>query len=521
MKKRLVALVLSLVCVLALASCGELVNKAKDYYVVGAFNNWGDAVGSEDAKMTAIAKSDKRVASIKSQLKNATALYIKEVELKGSGAGWTFSYKINGSVRTFDGNQAVKVVRTLAGDKDSIDFWAQNKESGAVKNLTPETLYLPPYQETATDGEGTWGDNPGALNGGKYYVVWAEYKDGSLAMGLIANSTIDIALVTDVGNIDDKSFNEGAWNGVIKYAVEAGLQYAYWRPSEDSTSARETTIRAAINAGASVVVCPGYLFEEAIYDLQTEFPDVEFLLLDGQPHTADYKTYKTEKNVCCILYQEEQAGYLAGYAAVMEGYTKLGFIGGISVPAVVRYGYGYVQGADAAAQEKNVNVTIKYNYAGSFAPSAELKTKMDGWYAAGTEVVFSCGGGIYNSVVAAAEATTAGKVIGVDVDQAAESSRIITSAEKKLVQSTYLALKSYYGNSKAWDADHAGKTLTLGAAQDCVGLPTSADSWRFKNYTVAQYTDLFNKVKAGTITVSNVTATAPTVSEHVTVDYNA
>jgi len=137
-----------------------------------------------------------------------------------------------------------------------------------------------------------------------------------------------------------------------------------------------------------------------------------------------------------ILYREEQAGYLAGYAAVMDGYTKLGFLGGMAVPAVVRYGYGYVQGADAAAQKLGLapgSVEIKYWYSGVFAPNDDIKTKMSGWYTEGTEVVFACGGGIYLSATAAADAA-GGKVIGVDVDQSAESPTIITSAMKDLTE---------------------------------------------------------------------------------------
>lgn len=332
----------------------------------------------------------------------------------------------------------------------------------------------------------------------------------------------ELALITDVGNIDDKSFNEASWNGVKAYAEANKIGYAYYRPSEDSTAAREETIGTAISKGAKVVVCPGYLFEEAIYNVQTKYPNVQFLLLDGEPHTADYSTYKTESNVHCILYKEEQAGYLAGYAAVMDGYKKLGFCGGMAVPAVVRYGYGFVQGAEAAAAEKGLAqgaVSINYWYAGGFAPTDDIRTKMDGWYTGGTEVVFSCGGGIYLSVVAAAEAAN-GKVIGVDVDQSAVSPMIITSAMKELAVSVQQSLKALYDNGKKWPADLAGKTATLGAAEGDVGLPTSTDSWRLKNFTVEQYKAVFDKLVKGTIVVDNSSDTkkTPTV-KLVTADY--
>lgn len=347
----------------------------------------------------------------------------------------------------------------------------------------------------------------------------------ALASCNCGKKTYEIALVTDVGNIDDGSFNEGAWNGVKEYGEDNDISYQYYRPSEDSTDSRVETMKTAIDNGAKIVVCPGYLFEEAIYNIQGTYPDVSFLLLDGEPHNADYTTYKTEANTHCILYQEEQAGYFAGYAAVMDGYRSLGFLGGLNVPAVIRFGYGYVQGADAAANALNLAdgaVTIKYNYAGSFNPSDSLKSKMDGWYASGTQVVFSCGGGIYLSVTQAASQAN-GKVIGVDVDQSNKSDTIITSAEKKLTQSVKLALDSFYKNSGKWDTNHAGKTANLGVNEDCVGLPTSTSSWKFTKYTVEEYQTLYGKVKDGTIVVWNGADpdVKPTYSAKVVVDWNA
>ncbi len=331
-----------------------------------------------------------------------------------------------------------------------------------------------------------------------------------------AKDSYEIALVTDVGNIDDKSFNQGAWEGVVEYAENNNKTYNYFRPSEDSTVARVETIKAAIEKGAKVVVCPGYLFEEAIYEVQDLYPNVNFLLLDGEPHTADYATYYTASNTHNILYKEEQAGYLAGYAAVKEGYTKLGFLGGMAVPAVIRYGYGYVQGANAAAEELGnaADVSIKYWYSGSFSPSDDIKTKMSGWYTDGTEVIFSCGGGIYLSATAAAEAAGA-KVIGVDVDQSAESATIITSAMKELANSVVLALTDLYNNNGTWPAGLAGATANLGAVEGCVGLPTA--TWSMTNFTVDEYNALFEQVKSGAITISNATDVAPTVS--ISVDY--
>ncbi len=331
------------------------------------------------------------------------------------------------------------------------------------------------------------------------------------------SKTIDIALVTDVGNIDDKSFNEGSWKGVEKFAQDNNVSHDYFRPSEDTTAARVETIKSAIDKGAKVVVCPGYLFEDAIYEVQTEYPDTMFLLIDGEPHTPDYTTYKTEKNVHCILFQEEQAGYFAGYAAVKDGYKQLGFLGGGDVPAVKRFGYGFIIGADAAAKELGITdeVSVKHWFSGAFVANDDIRTKMAGWYTEGTEVIFSCGGGIYQSATAAAEAAGK-KVIGVDVDQAAESETIITSAMKNLTNSVILSLTALYENDWTWPEEYAGITAKLGVKEDCVGLPTEDASWRLENYTVAEYEALYAKVKSGEIVVSD-SIEPPSVS--ISVDY--
>jgi basic membrane protein A and related proteins len=326
-----------------------------------------------------------------------------------------------------------------------------------------------------------------------------------LALTACGPQTYEIALVTDVGNIDDKSFNEGSWNGVKAFAEANKKSYQYYRPSEDSTAARVETIKAAIDKGAKIVVCPGFLFEETIFNVQDQYPNVQFLLLDGVPHNEDYSVFKTSSNVHCILYQEEQAGYLAGYAAIMEGYTKLGFLGGMAVPAVIRYGYGYVQGADAAAKVKGLakgDIQLKYWYSGVFQQNDEIKTKMAGWYTEGTEVVFSCGGGIYLSATAAAQAAGK-KVIGVDVDQSLtdNTGTIITSAMKGLTQSVELALTSLYKNNGKWDAERSGKTAVLGAKEDCVGLPTA--TWKLTKWTVADYEALFDKLVDNSVVVDS------------------
>ncbi len=325
---------------------------------------------------------------------------------------------------------------------------------------------------------------------------------------------LNIAMVTDVGNIDDKSFNEFTWKGCKDWAEENGMTANYYRPSEDSDEARIETIKTAIDKGANVIVCPGYLFGPTYQQLPQQYPDVMFLGIDlGVGDVPD-----PQANTALITYQEEQSGFLAGYAIVMDGYTSLAFLGGIDVPAVIRYGFGFVQGANEAAKElgNTADVSVKYWYSGSFSPSDEIKTKTAGWYTEGTQIIFACGGGIVYSAIASADEAD-GKLIGVDVDQSNISDRVVTSAKKELENSVKLALTDLLENGGAWSEAYAGVENKLGAAQDCVGLPTDADSWRFSTFTVDEYNALFEKVKNGDYVISDSTDTAPTVD--ITVDY--
>lgn len=305
----------------------------------------------------------------------------------------------------------------------------------------------------------------------------------------------ELALVIDVGTIDDKSFNQGSWEGVKKYGDENGVAYKYYKSAEATTDSFQETIALAIEGGAKVIVCPGFLFEEPIYNMQTQYPDVKFILIDGEPHDAE-SNYATAENTMAVLYEEDQAGFLAGYAAVKDGYTKLGFMGGMALPAVIRYGYGYLAGADYAAKELGVDVDVTYTYTGSFEATPEAQSMATGWYQAGTEVIFACGGSVGNSVMAAAEASDNSKVIGVDVDQSSESDTVITSAMKMLSNSVYDAIKAAYDGSFP-----GGKTTVFDAANDGVGI--AMDTAKFNTFSQADYDEVFAKLVAGEITIDN------------------
>ncbi len=298
----------------------------------------------------------------------------------------------------------------------------------------------------------------------------------------------ELALVTDVGTIDDKSFNQGAWEGLSKYATEKNKTHKYYQPAEATTAAYIDTIALAVKGGAKLIVCPGYKFSEAVFEAQTTYPDVKFIILDSQPEKGEDKTIKD--NVYAVYYAEHQAGFLAGYAAVKDGYTKLGFMGGMAVPAVKHYGYGFVLGAETAAKEMGIDkIDMKYHYTGGFAATPEAKTTAASWYQSGTQVIFGCGGAVGNSVMAAAQDNN-GKVIGVDVDQSNESATVITSAMKELNKSVYDAIALFYEGKFP-----GGKIVTLDVKTEGVGLPLKTS--KFQKFTEADYGAVYAKLVSG------------------------
>ena len=266
---------------------------------------------------------------------------------------------------------------------------------------------------------------------------------------------------------------------------------------------RYEAMKAAVENGAKVVVCAGFMQEGALRMAAKEFPNVSFVFVDGYPITeeAGVDGSPVLKNVAGIAFKEEQCGYLAGYAVVKEGFTKLGFTGGGggTNPACCRYGYGFVQGADAAAKELGVKVDMNYSwqYGASFSASPELQTMVSGWYEAGTEVVFACGGSMFASVAAAAGAAD-GKVVGVDVDQSTESDTVITSAMKGLADSVQWALGKFYSNEFA---SIGGVGTSLGANENAVGLPTA--TWSLTKWTVDEYNTMLKDIVGGKITIDS------------------
>ena len=355
-----------------------------------------------------------------------------------------------------------------------------------------------------------------------------------------AKSQYKVAMVTDYGDITDQSFNQTTWEAVVAFGKDNNVETKYYKPTSNDDAGRVASIELAIADGYNVIVLPGYAFGKALAEVSGEYKDTKFIALDvakgdlleggvalkGEtydynPDNWDLSKYVYMDNVYCAIYQEELSGYMAGYAAVKLGYKKLGFLGGMAVPAVIRFGSGFVQGADAAAKELDVQIEMNYVYGGQFFGDADITAVMDTWYNGGTEIVFACGGGIYTSAAEAAQ-KVGGKVIGVDTDQspvidAAYGEGItITSAMKGLYPTTVDTLKAVVIDGK-W-ADYAGKIATLGlvsgdnAELNYVQLPTATTKFAEGKFTQADYAALVKAMFEGTVKVSNDISKLPEVT---------
>ena len=367
-----------------------------------------------------------------------------------------------------------------------------------------------------------------------------------------------VAMITDYGDITDQSFNQTTYEACKAFAEDNSIEFSYFKPAGDNTADRVAMIEKAVNDGFNVIVMPGYAFGGAIVEAAPEFPDVKFIALDvaagdlletavakaGEaydytPENWDLNKYVDMSNVYCAVYQEELCGYMAGYAAVKLGYKNLGFLGGMAVPAVVRYGYGFVQGVDAAAADMGLtDVKLNYIYGGQFFCDADITAVMDTWYAGGTEVVFACGGGIYTSAVDAAKKVD-GKVIGVDVDQAgviakyaagdgADEATVaqyldltVTSAMKGLYPATYDTLTDVIVNGN-WEK-YVGKIETLGLVSgtdpeaNYVQIPMGDGTQWSDSFTQDDYKAMVADMFGGKITVSNNTSSDVKAASFATV----
>ncbi|MDO4941466.1 MAG: BMP family ABC transporter substrate-binding protein [Lachnospiraceae bacterium] len=353
-------------------------------------------------------------------------------------------------------------------------------------------------------------------------------RNGSVETENTGSSEYRVCMITDAGDITDQSFNQTTYEACRAYCEEHDIDFTYKKPDGDTDYARIAMVDVAVAEGYNVLVMPGYVFAATLNEVTFKYPDIKFISLDmsagdiiaaavGNDYYANPDAYKVEdyyntKNTYCAIYQEAVPGYLAGYTAVQLGYHKLGFLGGQAVPAVMRFGYGYLQGINDAAKELGVtkDVSVQYAYGGQFYGSTEITAAMDTWYNNGTEIVFACGGGIFTSAAEAA-AKTGGKMIGVDSDQSVTidaygEGMTVTSAMKSLTATVNTMLDSiiYDGTWK----EHVGNIENLGLVSgtdmelNYVGLPEESTQWN-DSFGVEDYHELVNHIFSGEIKINS------------------
>ncbi len=313
--------------------------------------------------------------------------------------------------------------------------------------------------------------------------------------GTVEQVDYEIAMLSNTSGIEDGSFNQAVWKGIEDFVEEEPVSYKHYMTGEDTTSAYLRTIEQASDSGAKFVIAAGADFGNAVYEAQEEHPELSFILVDGQPYSKSPSDAVVEKNTLALLFAEEQAGFLAGYAAVKEGYRKLGFIGGKELSPVQSFGCGFIQGAREAAEEEELQgIAIAYTYADTFQQDEQVEQLANKWYSAGTELIFSCAGGAGRSIIRAAE-KTGGKVIGSDTDQSHQSESVVLSAVKNLDESICDILQTYYGENEF----AGGQTITLNAENEGIGL--SMDTSRMKHFTSREYDEIYRKLAEGKMKV--------------------
>lgn len=314
-------------------------------------------------------------------------------------------------------------------------------------------------------------------------------------------STVKVGMVTDITGIDDKSFSEITWKGVSEFADEhEEVEAQYLTPKDNTLPTLVSAVDNLVLSGNEVIVLTGFVFEETAGAVAKMYPNVKFVLIDGQPLVdGEYKSYD---NVVSIYFNEHESAFLTGVASALETETgKLGFIGGIANEAVKKFGWGYVAGVAYANQTYNTNAhVVDYVYSGSFSDVSMGQSLAGGMFDKGIDTIMHAAGGV--GVGAMTEAKTRGdvKIVGVDVDQYHEglmsdgSSIILTSAMKNIDVAVKEHL-GYYLN----DEFKGGQVFTLGITDNGVGIPS--ENPNLSDDTIAKVEETMKQVKDGAVAV--------------------
>ena len=325
--------------------------------------------------------------------------------------------------------------------------------------------------------------------------------------GNSSETTLKVGMVTDSGTIDDKSFNQGTWEGIIKAEKNLGIEKNYMQPGGETEANYLTEIQNLYDAGYKFIVTPGFKFETAIYKAQEQYKDAQFVIIDGEPNDGK-DNYVVGDNTVAIYFAEEQSGFAAGVAAAVELQTgDLGFIGGMEIPAVQKFNYGFQQGVAYANEHYGTNVSLKAEnivYSGSFSDTAlgqQLSAQM---YDNGVKAIFTAAAGVNIGVITEAKTRVANGqeawVIGVDSDQyddgiyEGNKSVVLTSAIKKIDEAAYQIIEDEINGEFP-----GGQVLRFDAKNDAVGIPS--ENPNLSDDTIAKVNEVIDAIKADKIEV--------------------
>ena len=318
---------------------------------------------------------------------------------------------------------------------------------------------------------------------------------------------LKVGMVTDTGTIDDKSFNQGTWEGIKEAEKSFGLETTFMQPNGESESSYLTEIQNLYDSGYKFIVTPGYKFETAIYKAQSQYEDAKFVLIDGEPNDGN-DNYLVADNTVAVYFAEEQSGFIAGVAAAAELQNgDFGFIGGMEIPAVKKFNYGFQQGVAYANEHYGTNVNLKAEnivYSGSFSDTALGQQLAAQMYDNGVKAIFTAAAGVNIGVITEAKSRVVNGeeawVIGVDSDQyddgiyEGSKSVVLTSAIKKIEEATYQIIENEINGEFP-----GGQVLRFDAKNDAVGIPS--ENPNLSEDTITKVNEVINAIKADEVEV--------------------
>jgi basic membrane protein A len=305
----------------------------------------------------------------------------------------------------------------------------------------------------------------------------------SFALPALA-ADMKIAMVTDVGGVNDQSFNQSAWEGLKRAEKDFGVKVAYKESKQDADYA--PNMETLTDAGYDLIWGIGFLMGDAIKETAELNPDQKYAIIDFA--YGD----ETPKNVACAVFQEEEPSFLVGYiAGKMTKSDKVGFVGGIKFPLIEKFEYGFMAGVKMA----NPKVEVMRQYAESFTDAAKGKAIANNMYQQGADIVFHASGGVGDGVIEAAK-EKGQWAIGVDKDQNfLAPDNVLTSAMKRVDNAIYDTGKRLIDGQFA-----GGQTVVYNLKNDGVGIaPTS--SKHVPEAILKEVDGLVAKIKAGEIVV--------------------